>query len=69
MILRLKGFKLMIFFYNPFEHIWIKSTFDPKIMDFENAPLTKLVHIYVIEGMNALFIYEGRLFVCFVLYR
>jgi hypothetical protein len=24
-----------------------------KIMDFENATLTKVVHIYVIEGMNA----------------
>jgi hypothetical protein len=24
-----------------------------KNMDFENEPLTKVVHIYVIEGMNA----------------
>jgi hypothetical protein len=24
-----------------------------EIMDFENVALTKLVHIYVIEGMNA----------------
>jgi hypothetical protein len=24
-----------------------------KIMDFENVTLTKVVHIYVIEGMNA----------------
>jgi len=24
-----------------------------KIMDFENVPLTKVVHVYVIEGMNA----------------
>ncbi len=24
-----------------------------KIMDFENVLLTKVVHIYVIEGMNA----------------
>jgi hypothetical protein len=24
-----------------------------KIMDFENVALTKMVHIYVIEGMNA----------------
>jgi hypothetical protein len=23
-----------------------------KIMDFENVALTKVVHIYVIEGMN-----------------
>ncbi len=24
-----------------------------KIMDFENVPLTKVVHVYVIECMNA----------------
>jgi hypothetical protein len=24
-----------------------------KIMDFENVPLTKVIHVYVIEGMNA----------------
>jgi hypothetical protein len=24
-----------------------------KLMDFENVALTKIVHIYVIEGMNA----------------
>jgi len=24
-----------------------------KIMDFENVALTKVVHIYAIEGMNA----------------
>jgi hypothetical protein len=24
-----------------------------KIMDLKNVPLTKVVHIYVIEGMNA----------------
>ncbi len=35
------------------------NTFDSKvlltlkIMDFENVPLTKFVHVYVIEGMNA----------------
>jgi hypothetical protein len=35
------------------------STFGPKvflivkIMDFENVPLTKVVHVYVVEGMNA----------------
>ncbi len=40
-------------FYNPFEHIWFKSAFNLKNMDFENVPLTKFVHIYVIEGMNA----------------
>jgi hypothetical protein len=29
------------------------KVFDPEIMDFENVVLTKVVHIYVIEGMNA----------------
>jgi hypothetical protein len=29
-----------------------------KIMDFENVALTKVVHIYVIEGTNALYIYD-----------
>jgi hypothetical protein len=24
-----------------------------KIMEFENVPLTKVVHVYVIEDMNA----------------
>ncbi len=24
-----------------------------KIMDFENVPLRKFVHVYMIEGMNA----------------
>jgi hypothetical protein len=24
-----------------------------KIMDFENVPLTKVIHVYVKEGMNA----------------
>jgi hypothetical protein len=26
-----------------------------KIMDFENVPLTKVIHVYVIEGMNAIY--------------
>jgi len=53
MIRRAKGFKLMIFFITYF------STFDSnmlltlKIMDFENVVLIKIIHIYVIEGMNA----------------
>jgi hypothetical protein len=46
-----KGLELMIlFFNNPFEHVWFKSAFD---LDFENVFLTKIVHIYVIEGINA----------------
>jgi predicted nuclease of restriction endonuclease-like (RecB) superfamily len=41
------------FIYNLFEHIWFKMFLILKNMDFENVPLTKVVHIYVIEGMNA----------------
>jgi hypothetical protein len=29
------------------------SVFNLEILDFENVPLTKVVHVYVIEGMNA----------------
>jgi hypothetical protein len=55
MIKKEKGFELMIFFI----YIINLSTFGSKvlltlkIMDFENVHLTKNVHIYVIEGMNA----------------
>jgi hypothetical protein len=40
-------------FYKTFEHIWLKSDFDLEYYNFENVVLTKVVHIYVIEGMNA----------------
>ncbi len=30
-----------------------KMLLNLKIMDFEDVPLTKFVHVYVIEGMNA----------------
>jgi hypothetical protein len=30
-----------------------KSVFDLEIMNFENVPLRKNVHVYVIKGMNA----------------
>jgi hypothetical protein len=43
----------MSFFYNPFEHIWLKSVFDLENCGyFENVVLGKIVHIYVIKGMN-----------------
>jgi hypothetical protein len=54
MIRKAKGLESMKFFF-----IINLSTFGPKvlltlkIMDFENVPLTKVVHVYVIEGMNA----------------
>jgi len=34
MIRRTKGLELMNFFYNPFEHIWFKSAFDPENYEF-----------------------------------
>jgi hypothetical protein len=52
--LKAKGLELLNFFY-----ITNLSTFGSKvfltlkIMDFKNVALTKVVHIYVIEGMNA----------------
>jgi hypothetical protein len=54
MIIRAKGCELMKIVY-----ITNLSTFGSnvlltlKIMDFENVALTKVVHIHVIEGMNA----------------
>jgi hypothetical protein len=54
MIRKAKGLELMKIVF-----IIDLSTFGPKvlltlkIMDFENVPLTKVVHVYVIEGMNA----------------
>jgi hypothetical protein len=53
MIRRAKGLKLMKIMF-----ITLLSTFGSKVfltlknMDFENVPLTKVVHVYVIEGMN-----------------
>jgi hypothetical protein len=49
MIGKAKGVEVMRFF---FKHIWFKSVLDCEILDFENVALTKVVHIYVIEGMN-----------------
>jgi hypothetical protein len=34
-----------------FEHMWFKSAFNLKTMDFENVTLAKVVHIYVIEDI------------------
>jgi hypothetical protein len=54
MIRREKGFKLMkIIFITHLNTFNSKMFFTLKIMDFENVVLTKVVHIYVIEGMNA----------------
>jgi hypothetical protein len=54
MIKKAKEFELMKFFF-----ITNLNTFDSKmlltlkIMDFENVLLTKVIHVYVIEGINA----------------
>jgi hypothetical protein len=40
------------FLKNRFEHIWLKNTFDFENMDWENMFLTKVIHVYVIKGMN-----------------
>jgi hypothetical protein len=42
-----------IHFYNTFEHFWLKFVLALKIMNVENASLTKVVHFYVIKNMDA----------------
>jgi hypothetical protein len=42
-----------ICFYNPLNTFGSKMFLTLKIKDFDNVSLTKIVHIYVIEGMNA----------------
>jgi len=54
MIKRAKGCELMkIIFINNFSTFDSKMFLNLKIMDFESVALTKIVHIYVIKGMNA----------------
>jgi len=54
MIRRAKGFKLMnYFFMTDLNTFGSKVFLTLKIMDFENVSLTKIVHVYVIEHMNA----------------
>jgi len=54
MIRRTKGLELMIYFFIiNLSTLNSKMFLTLKIMDFENVPLTKVVHVYVIEGMNA----------------
>jgi len=53
MIRKAKGLELMNFFFiTHFSTFGLIVFLTLKIMDFENVPLTKVVHIYVIEGMN-----------------
>jgi len=57
MIRKAKGFELMkINFITNLNTFHSKVFLTLKIMDFENVPFTKVVHVYVIEGMNASYI-------------
>jgi hypothetical protein len=54
MIKREKRFELMkIIFIIDLSTFGSKMLLTLKIMDFENVLLIKIVHVYVIEGMNA----------------
>jgi hypothetical protein len=53
MIIRAKGIELMkIVFIIEFSTFGSKVFLTLKIMDFENVPLAKVVHVYVIKAMN-----------------
>jgi hypothetical protein len=54
MIRKAKGFELMkIAFITDLSTFDSKVFFTLKIVNFENVRLTKVVHVYMIEGMNA----------------
>ncbi len=54
MIRKEKIFELMkIVFITHLNTFGSKVFLTLKIMDFENVVLTKVIHIYVMEGMNA----------------
>ncbi len=54
MIKKAKGLELMkIVFMTHLNTFGSKVLLTLKIMDFENVTLTKVLHIYVIKGMNA----------------
>jgi hypothetical protein len=56
MIRKAKGFELIIIvFIIHLSTFGSKMLLTLKIMDFENVALIKVIHIYVIEGMNAYF--------------
>jgi len=58
MIKRAKRLELMIFFITKFSTFGSNMFLTLKIMDFENVSLTKVAPIYVIKGMNAIYIYN-----------
>jgi hypothetical protein len=54
MMRRAKGFELMKFVsITNLNTFGSKMLLTLKIMDFENVFLTEVIHVYVIEGMNA----------------
>jgi hypothetical protein len=54
MIKKAKGLELMkIVFITHLNTFGSKVLLTLKIMDFKNVTLTKVLHIYVIKGMNA----------------
>jgi hypothetical protein len=54
MIRKEKGLELMkIIFITDLKTFGSNVLSTLKIMDFENVILTKIVHIYVVEGVNA----------------
>ncbi len=58
-IIKAKGLELMkIVYTTKLSTFGLIVLLTLKIMDFENVALTKVVHIYVIEGTNALYIYD-----------
>jgi len=56
MIKRAKRLELIIFFITNFSTFGSNMFLTLKIMDFENVSLTKVAPIYVIKGMNAIYI-------------
>ncbi len=58
MIRKEKGLELMkIVLVTDLNTFGSKVFLTLKIMDFENMPLTKVVHVYVIKGLNEKYIW------------
>jgi hypothetical protein len=53
MIRKAKGLELILFFITNLSTFGSKILLTLKIMDFENVPLTEVVHFYVIKEVNA----------------
>ncbi len=63
MIRKEKGLELMkIVLVTDLNTFGSKVFLTLKIMDFENMPLTKVVHVYVIKGLNEKYIWYKIIF-------